>query len=147
MDTLLDELKGKCKSLPGIMFYNTVWPKDGQGVATTIYDCRASADEAAAMLEAIWAQFSDILIDEPVTAPGATARTTRQRNPRLDLFANPLPHRVTLEQNHRARYRRSTKHQRLAATGHTTRINKDTLIPPDKVPLAPGPRRSYDSKA
>ncbi len=67
MDELLDELKGKCKSLPGILVYNTVWRKDGQGVSTTIYDCRASAEEAAAMLQAIWDQFSDILIAEPVT--------------------------------------------------------------------------------
>ena len=67
MNVLLGELKGKCKSLPGIMVYNTVWREDGRGVSTTIYDCRASADEAAAMLHAVWAQFSDILIAEPVT--------------------------------------------------------------------------------
>ena len=67
MKVLLDELKGKCRSLPGILVYNTVWREDGQGVSTTIYDCRASADEAAAMLQAIWAQFSDILVAEPIT--------------------------------------------------------------------------------
>ena len=64
---LLSELKGKCNSLPGILVYNTVWREDGQGVSTTIYDCRASAEEATAMLNGIWAQFSDILIAEPVT--------------------------------------------------------------------------------
>jgi hypothetical protein len=67
MNALLSELKGKCSSLPGIMFYNTVWREDGQGVSTTIYDCRASAVEAGAMLQGIWAQFSEILSEEPVT--------------------------------------------------------------------------------
>ena len=67
MDAALGELRGHCKSLPGILVYNTVWREDGRGISTTIYDCRASADEAAAKLEYIWASFSDLLIEEPVT--------------------------------------------------------------------------------
>lgn len=67
MDAALSELRAHCKSLPGIVVYNTVWREDGRGVSTTIYDCRASAEEAAAKLEYIWTSFSDILIEEPVT--------------------------------------------------------------------------------
>ena len=67
MTELLAELKGKCNSLPGILFYHTVWREDGQGVSTTIYDCRASAIEATAMLQGIWDEFSSILIAEPET--------------------------------------------------------------------------------
>lgn len=67
MTALLAELKGKCNSLPGILVYYTVWREDGQGVSTTIYDCRASAVEATAMLQGIWDEFSAILIAEPVT--------------------------------------------------------------------------------
>jgi len=67
VNTVLQELKGKCNSLPGILVYNTAWREDGRGISTTIYDCRASADEAAAMLSGIWTQFRDILIEDPVT--------------------------------------------------------------------------------
>lgn len=67
MDAVLDELRVHCKSLPGIVVYNTVWREDGRGVSTTIYDCRASAEEAEAKLEYIWTSFSDLLIEEPIT--------------------------------------------------------------------------------
>ena len=67
MGAALSELRAHCKSLPGIVVYNTVWREDGLGVSTTIYDCRASAVEAEAKLAYIWANFSDLLIEEPVT--------------------------------------------------------------------------------
>ena len=67
MDAELSDLRPHCKALPGIVVYNTVWREDGRGISTTIYDCRASAEEAAAKLEYIWAKFSDLLIEEPVT--------------------------------------------------------------------------------
>ena len=67
VNSMLSELKGKCSSLPGILFYNTVWRDDGHGVSTTIYDCRTSTDEASILLEGIWSQFSGILSSPPVT--------------------------------------------------------------------------------
>lgn len=67
MNEALSDLRAHCKSLPGIIVYNTVWRADGRGVSTTIYDCRASAVEATAKLEYIWAKFSDLLVEEPVT--------------------------------------------------------------------------------
>lgn len=67
MEPVLSDLRVHCKSLPGIVVYNTVWREDGRGVSTTIYDCRASADEANAQLEYIWTSFSDLLIEDPVT--------------------------------------------------------------------------------
>lgn len=54
-------------SLPGIKSCNTVWREDGHGISMSIYDCRASAVEAAAVLAAIWAHFSSILITKPIT--------------------------------------------------------------------------------
>jgi hypothetical protein len=67
VNNFLSEIKGKCNTLPGILFYNTVWREDGHGVSTTIYDCRASADEASVLLQGIWSQFSGILTGPPVT--------------------------------------------------------------------------------
>ena len=67
VNNMLSELKGKCSSLPGILFYNIVWRDDRHGVSTTICDCQACADEATVFLEGIWSQFSDILSCTPVT--------------------------------------------------------------------------------
>ena len=67
MDAELRDLRVQCKALPGIVVYNTVWREDGRGISTTIYDCRASAEEAAAKLRYIWGSFSKLLIEEPVT--------------------------------------------------------------------------------
>ena len=63
----LSDLRAHCKTLPGIVVYNTVWREDGRGVSTTVYDCRASAEEAAAKLRYIWGSFSKLCIEEPVT--------------------------------------------------------------------------------
>ena len=65
MNTVLADLKRQCMALPGIKSYNTVWREDGHGISMTIYDCRASAEEAAPALNDIWASF--ILIAKPVT--------------------------------------------------------------------------------
>ena len=46
MNTVLGELKARIMSLPGIKSSNTVWREDGHGVSMSIYDCRASAEEA-----------------------------------------------------------------------------------------------------
>lgn len=67
MDAELSDLRAHCKALPGILVYNTVWREDGRGISTTIYDCRASAEEAAVKLRYIWGSFSKLLIEEPVT--------------------------------------------------------------------------------
>ncbi len=67
MDAELGDLRAHCRALPGIVVYNTVWRADGHGISTTIYDCRASAEEAAAKLKYIWGSFSKLLIKEPVT--------------------------------------------------------------------------------
>ena len=67
MDAELSDLRAHCKALPGIVAYNTVWREDGLGISTTIYDCRASAEEAAVKLRYIWGSFSKLLIEEPVT--------------------------------------------------------------------------------
>ena len=67
MSSMLAELKGQIMSLPGIKSCNTVWREDGHGVSMSIYDCRASAEEAAPVLEAIWAHFSTILVKKPST--------------------------------------------------------------------------------
>ncbi len=67
MDAELSDLRAHCKTLPGIVVYNTVWREDGRGISTTIYDCRASAEEAATKLRYIWSSFSKLCIEEPVT--------------------------------------------------------------------------------
>ena len=51
MNAELSDLRAHCKALPGIVAYNTVWREDGLGISTTIYDCRASAEEAAVKLK------------------------------------------------------------------------------------------------
>ena len=64
---VLSQLKGKVRSLPGILSSHTVWRDDGHGVSMSIYDCRASAVEAATQLNLIWASFSNVLVGKPVT--------------------------------------------------------------------------------
>ena len=67
VDKVLNELTGKIKSLPGILSSNTVWRDDGCGISMSIYDCKASAIEAATQLDQIWASFSNILAEKPTT--------------------------------------------------------------------------------
>ncbi len=67
MNAVLADLKRQYIALPGIKSYNTAWREDGHGMSMTIYDCRASAEEAAPALNDIWASFSNILIAKPVT--------------------------------------------------------------------------------
>ena len=67
VDKVLSQLKWKIKSLPGILSSHTVWREDGHGVSMSIYDCKASAIEAATQLNLIWASFSNVLVEKPVT--------------------------------------------------------------------------------
>ena len=66
VNKVLSQLKWKIKSLPGILSSHTVWNEDGRGVSMSIYDCKASAIEAATQLNLIWASFSNILAEKPV---------------------------------------------------------------------------------
>ncbi len=67
MPAVLADLKRGCMALPGIKSYNTAWREDGRGISMTIYDGRASCEEAGPALNDIWSSFSNILIAEPVT--------------------------------------------------------------------------------
>ena len=67
MDAELADLEQQCMALPGIKSYYTAWREDGRGISMTIYDCRASCEEAGPALNDIWSSFSKLLIANPVT--------------------------------------------------------------------------------
>jgi quinol monooxygenase YgiN len=63
--TTFQELKAQAKALPGIANAYSMWRPDGQGMVVAIYRDKASADAAAAKIQALWSSFSALLKGTP----------------------------------------------------------------------------------
>jgi quinol monooxygenase YgiN len=67
LSTKIKEMAPAAKSLPGIVDVYIAWRTDGQGVVTSVYDSKASADSATAKIQAIWGTVSGLLSGAPKT--------------------------------------------------------------------------------
>ena len=67
LPTKIKEMGPAAKALPGIIDIYVAWRADGQGAVTSIYDSKASADSAAAKIQAIWATLGGLLSGAPRT--------------------------------------------------------------------------------
>jgi len=65
--TKVKEMTPAATALPGIVDVYVAWRTDGQGAVTSIYDSKASADSAAAKIQAIWATLAGLLQGSPKT--------------------------------------------------------------------------------
>ena len=55
------------KTLPGIIDIYVAWRADGQGVVTSVYDSKASAESATAKIQALWGTLGALLSGAPKT--------------------------------------------------------------------------------
>ena len=61
----VQEMTAGAKALPGIIDIYVSWRADGQGVVTSVYDGKASADSATAKIAAIWGGLAGMLAAAP----------------------------------------------------------------------------------
>ncbi len=65
METRLEEIKGKVKSMAGAVAVYTAWRADGQGVTVAIYESQEAADAASERVQAIWGSMAEFLTAAP----------------------------------------------------------------------------------
>lgn len=63
----IKETAPAAKALPGVIDIYAAWRADGQGVVTSVYDSKASADSATAKIQAIWGGLASLLSGAPKT--------------------------------------------------------------------------------
>ena len=63
----IKEMGPAAKALPGVIDIYAGWRADGQGVVTSIYDSKASADSGAAKIQALWGTLAGLLSGAPKT--------------------------------------------------------------------------------
>jgi len=61
------EMSAGAKALPGIVDIYVSWRADGQGVVTSVYKDKPSADSATAQIAAIWGGLAGMLTAAPTT--------------------------------------------------------------------------------
>lgn len=64
---MIKEMTPGAKALPGIIDVYAAWRADGQGVVTSVYDSKASADSAVTKIQGLWASLGSLLSGAPKT--------------------------------------------------------------------------------
>ncbi|MEE9587977.1 MAG: hypothetical protein V3V97_08145 [Hyphomicrobiaceae bacterium] len=65
MVALIDEIKPRAKSLPGLVDAYSVWRANGECVVMAIYESQSAAEAAAPQIQAIWGELADLLVAPP----------------------------------------------------------------------------------
>ena len=65
MQLKLEEMKGRFKSLAGVLDIYSAWRSDGSGVAMAIYESQDAAEAASEQVQAIWGDLAQFLTAAP----------------------------------------------------------------------------------